>query len=268
MPIFYDTTTRFCSICNSQLKPRQKEYCCRVCADNARTEQSTQTRAIYELNPILCKHCMSPLTYEAHFERQFCNSSCSASFLNAHRTEEQNLRKNESISKTIQARNKHLNNPNKPPRSRHKFSSIRIVHCSKCDKLLTIHRGNVKYCSECKDTNVRLYRKYCSFKLNKRDHSSLYNSDLIKHFGWYSPASSSAPNLGGVTWDHLYRIEEGILNNVDVTIMSHPANAELVPWPINKARKQSMITLEDLLDRIKRWDSGDRNLEYFYKFEE
>ena len=67
------------------------------------------------------------------------------------------------------------------------------------------------------------------------------------------PSNKPNPNLQGVCWDHLYRIEDGFSNGVSVEIMRHPANAEMVTWPENKARIISQITLEELLDRIKNW---------------
>lgn len=52
--------------------------------------------------------------------------------------------------------------------------------------------------------------------------------------------------------------------------MSHPANAELVPHRENLRRyheQRSMITLEELYERIERWENGDRDLEYWYPIE-
>ena len=41
------------------------------------------SRQAYEQNPLLCKHCYSPLTYEdRRVGKKFCNRSCSASFFN------------------------------------------------------------------------------------------------------------------------------------------------------------------------------------------
>jgi hypothetical protein len=49
--------------------------------------------------------------------------------------------------------------------------------------------------------------------------------------------------------------------------MSHPANAELVPHRENLRRyreEKQMISYAELLDRIKRWESGDYDLEYWW----
>jgi hypothetical protein len=45
--------------------------------------------------------------------------------------------------------------------------------------------------------------------------------------------------------------------------MNHPANAELVPWIVNKNRKVSQITLIELHERIKMWEAGNRMLPRF-----
>lgn len=97
----------------------------------------------------------------------------------------------------------------------------------------------------------------CRFKLNPKDHASLYNFDLIKTNGWYRPSNSQKGyNPEGVTWDHLYRIQDGFKNHVPSNVMSHPANAEMVTWIENKNRKISVITLDELHQRIANWNSG------------
>ena len=101
----------------------------------------------------------------------------------------------------------------------------------------------------------------CKFNLNKTDHPSLFDSSLINAYGWYNPTNRPGiTNLTGVSWDHLYKLSDGYANSIPPEIMSHPANAELVPWKINKDRKQSQISIETLYARIKLWDSGQHNL--------
>lgn len=71
----------------------------------------------------------------------------------------------------------------------------------------------------------------------------------------------------GVTWDHLYSIHLGFINDVPPKIMRHPANAELVPFAeILKRYRQNKatITLDKLFHRIKLWDKGERNLTKYY----
>jgi hypothetical protein len=93
--------------------------------------------------------------------------------------------------------------------------------------------------------------------MNPQQHGSLYNFDLIVSNGWYRPANhKDGYNPDGVTWDHLYRIEDGFREGVASRIMSHPANAEMITWRENQQRKRSQITLEELIQRISHWDAA------------
>jgi predicted nucleic acid-binding Zn ribbon protein len=48
----------------------------------------------YNIYPKLCKYCQNPLPYEDHNLKEFCNSSCSASYNNKHR---KRVKKNKKI---------------------------------------------------------------------------------------------------------------------------------------------------------------------------
>lgn len=99
-----------------------------------------------------------------------------------------------------------------------------------------------------------MYRSLCTFNLSPVTHSHLYDFDLISTNGWYTPSNKGKYNPNGVTWDHLYRIEDGFANNVPPSIMSHPANAEMLTWIDNKNRKTSQITYEQLLQHIDEYN--------------
>ena len=120
------------------------------------------------------------------------------------------------------------------------------------------------YCSSCTREDYKLYRQMASFKLNNKDHGKLFKSDLIKKYGWYAPTNKPNTNLGGVSWDHLYRVSDAFENNIPIEIINHPANAEMVPHSVNVSRTKSMITLDVLYERIKIWEANE-DLPYFYK---
>jgi hypothetical protein len=205
----------------------------------------------YNQNPKKCKQCNTPITYDRR-RNNYCNQSCSASYNNKKRQ-----KKDHSF---------YLKKYNQNPKKCQTFL---------CENVFSYEKQNRKKCDECKE-KIRIeqmnkrcninksYRRLCNFTLNKKDYPSLYDNTLLKTYGWYSP-SNKKNNLTGVSFDHLYRVEDGFKNNVPPEIMKHPANAELVPHNINQLRQKSTITLDELLLRIQLWDLGERNLKNYYK---
>lgn len=210
---------------------------------------------LYDQQPQTCQQCLKALPYnKRHYK--FCNRSCSATYNNMNRSDQQSEQRIQGWRNKYTTLRRDV--PNKFPRDQ---------LCLTCDALFTATTYNQKYCSpQCnvgKHSKAQ-YRLACRFKVSPKSHPSLYNDRLIARYGWYAPTNkSSIPNLTGVCWDHLYRVSDGYANNVDPKILSHPANAELVPWTENKLRTKSMITIETLKRRIQQWDSGDRNLPKF-----
>lgn len=213
--------------------------------------QQEESIKVYEENIPHCSNlkCNKILPFGKR-NAKFCNNSCAATH------------------------NNHTRSPDVktgPEKTTWPFTRVTFKKCALCQKIFLFKKDRVKWCSDdCKQqstTTRRLYRNVCSFNVNQIDHSELFDSDLIAEYGWYCPASSNIrnQNISGLSWDHLYRIEQGFKNNIDYKLLKHPANAELVPWPVNRGRKTSQITLDELKERIKRWDSGDRNLPRFFK---
>ena len=53
----------------------------------------------------------------------------------------------------------------------------------------------------------------------------------------------------------MYSVYDGYKNNIDSKIISHPANCQLMQQTKNSSKyKKSSITLEALLERIKKWN--------------
>jgi hypothetical protein len=209
----------------------------------ASKNKSITSQTIYYLNPKLCKYCNTQLPYDKR-TNNYCNSSCAASNNNS-----MFPRKSGPIPK---------------PK---KVKPVNMQCCVTCNSEFRCRNPRHIYCSvNCnpKTEIVRYYRTACKFKLNKNDHPELFNSELISRYGWYNSTNRpGVTNLTGVTWDHLYRISDGFKNNISIEIMNHPANAELVPWIVNKNRKVSQITLIELHERIKMWEAGNRMLPRF-----
>ena len=75
----------------------------------------------------------------------------------------------------------------------------------------------------------------------------------MEKYGWYSPSNKNN-NLLGVSKDHLYSVKDGFLNVIDPSIIKHPANCKLMLHKDNNSKGyKSIITLDELLDRIKKW---------------
>ena len=54
----------------------------------------------------------------------------------------------------------------------------------------------------------------------------------------------------------MYSCADGFKNNISPLIISHPANCQLISQRNNASKnRKSSITLEQLLQRIKEWDS-------------
>jgi hypothetical protein len=128
------------------------------------------------------------------------------------------------------------------------------IHCSPC----TTRR---KFCNslcwarytELNKNDFELYRKQCGFDFSINDYPDKFDLDLIKKHGLYSP-SNKGNNLNGISKDHMISVREGYENNIDPSIIKHPANCKLLPHKENqKKHKKSCITLEQLLERIKYW---------------
>jgi hypothetical protein len=147
------------------------------------------------------------------------------------------------------------------------FSYVYFAQCKKCPQWYTSHYQQKVYCNECIKINYKLYKFASTFKFKQKDHPHLFNDKLIKKYGWYQPTNtkSGQPNLNGLSWDHLFRVEEGFKLGISPEIMSHPANAELVPHSINQKRRKSMINYDELLLRIEKYNNQDYDLTYFFK---
>lgn len=259
--MFLKDHLHFCQACNKIFNHRYDSknlYCSKPCADigiskgNAERAKSKQKEkeSEYNKNPKMCKYCNSVIKYTTKWTPKFCSHKCSAKFHN----KQKNLIR---IYKTKKERPQKL------------FCNVYFKTCVICNNLFTVSGiGHGKSrCKPCQLFNKREYKKLCRFNFCREKYPELFNSKLIKKYGWFTPPSVKNPNFNGVSWDHLYPIHIGFANNVPPEIMRHPANAELVPFTENIRRYQKekyTITLDNLYERIKLWDSGERNLPKFY----
>lgn len=210
-------------------------------------DRGNATRAQYDAHPKTCLQCGIRLSYQQRWAR-FCGRSCAASHTNAQRDRNKSTA---AVRATWRSKLGHLKS-DRPLRR-----AERTTSCAGCGQPFS-HRGRRLYCHPaCNPAHhaKAQYRTACRFRLNPTTHKDLYDFELIAQCGWYRPANHPAGyNPDGVTWDHLYRVEEGFKNRVDPAIMSHPANAQMVTWRENVGRRTSQLTLVELLERIERWN--------------
>jgi hypothetical protein len=101
--------------------------------------------------------------------------------------------------------------------------------------------------------NLQTYRKACKFNFSLNSYPDRFNFSLIGQYGWYSP-SNKKNNMGGVSRDHMLSVRDGFQQGIPPEIISHPANCQLLRHCDNISKnKKSVITYEQLLERIKSW---------------
>lgn len=247
-----------CFICETPFEKGVGVCCSRKChnvrINSQRDYSNTQLTANkfqriekYNQSPNKCAYCSKTLPYEKR-SLKFCNNSCSCSYNNRTRDPSVHTKQADSLRATLASQNKII-------RPQYPFSKVTFGSCKSCSKIYRKAVGKL-YCSDiCKiQTGIRSYRLACKFKISKSEHPHLFNHALLKEHGWYRAANHpKGYNPDGATWDHLFRVEDGFKLGVDPNIMRHPANAEMISWKDNFARKSSSITYEELLERIKNW---------------
>lgn len=135
-------------------------------------------------------------------------------------------------------------------------------NCPQCNRDFYTKRKEKKFCSEkCwkkfvteKTNKIESYRRKCKFYFNPYKYPNEFDIELLESRGFYSP-TNKRNNLSGVSKDHMVSVRWGFDNNIDPTIISHPANCQLMIHNENISKhKKCDLTLEELLDRISRWE--------------
>lgn len=229
-------------------------------------------KRIHKIN-IICLNCEKNFIFNKSGKRKFCSNSCSNSHSSRNRkhtkeTKEKIRLKLIGVKKSEETRNKLLGkgNPNwkggKSILKNDKFKILfsgtekekRIRICRFCKEFKIENKYKI-ICDDCKITYYKYYRPLCEFDFNLNNHPNKFNLSLIKKHGRYSPSNKNN-NLNGVSRDHMYSVYSGFINKVDSEIIKHPANCRLLLHADNNKKKtRNTITLEQLLEKIKSWDS-------------
>jgi hypothetical protein len=99
-----------------------------------------------------------------------------------------------------------------------------------------------------------IYWKSCAFNFDVFQYPKIPGYELLFEHKWFH----SVNNPNGLNRDHMISKEYGWRNNIDSSIISHPANCHIIFAKENFSKNTSCsITIEDLLERIKYWNDLD-----------
>jgi len=216
----------------------------------------------YLENPNFCNQCKCILSFERK-NNQFCSHSCSAKSSNGTRDYDWGSKISEGVKRYI---NKNGYFGALLIKSKNGGRPINPIekNCPNCNN---IFNKKSKYCNnscrrEFERKNMDEYQKYrmdTNFKFNLKDYSDEFDFTLVKEYGWYSPTNKNN-NLDGVSRDHIFSVREGFEKGIDPKIISHPANCRLMIHTENISKnKKSFITIEELLDRIEKFEQKYKN---------
>lgn len=200
---------------------------------------------------LYCKRCRKILTKD---QEKFCSKSCAAIVNN------KNVSRGRGKSKILKC----------STCQKLKEVSIHtsIFNCKECKRRLrelknknTCNRcgsenieKHKQYCNSCKKEYYELYRPSCEFNFDPRDYNDWFDCSEINILGKYSP-SNRGNNLGGVSRDHMLSVKDGFRMGIDPSIISHPANCEImVHDKNNRKNSRSSITKAELVYRINLWN--------------
>jgi len=147
-----------------------------------------------------------------------------------------------------------------------KKNSITQISCLYCDMLFIPSNKKRKYCSlhcssihrkNIKRKNIldfKNYRADCSFKFNLKDYAEEFDFSIIEKYGWYKP-KNRGNNLDGVSRDHIISVKYGFDNKISPSIISHPANCQIMKHTENISKyTKNNLTIEELIQKIEIWN--------------
>ena len=218
---------------------------------------------------ILCKNCGKAINKTLSDKKKFCNCSCSAQYNNKKRKHTEETKK--KISDKIIALNKNKKKSDNIIKSvikngkKHTIRirpEISIRKCRFCNENKPILKHKI-ICKNCATKYYKIYRPLCEFDFNIYNYKNEFDFTLIKQYGWYSPTNKNN-NLNGVSKDHVFSVKDGFINNINPEIIKHPANCRLIKHSDNNKKSYtSLITLNELLEKIKYWNQKynyDKNI--------
>lgn len=199
-----------------------------------------------------CDRCGKEFEVEERIDKFPSKSKyyCCRSCANSHK------RTDESKQKSRESLNKYWESRGRKPLKHH--------ICEICGSIFYTKKSTSRFCSEtCRrkylrgssnKTKLEQYRSDCQFKFSLNEFPEEFDFDLINKYGWYK-AKNHGDNLYGVSRDHMVSVLYGFEHDIDPSIISHPANCQLLIHSKNSSKGyKCSITYDELLKRIEQWD--------------
>ena len=214
------------------------KFCSLSCGTTFRNKTNLEKALTnYKLNPVKCKCCQKELEYEKRKNR-YCSISCASKITN-------------SISRK------------RGPTAAEKFpySKIKFILCTHTNQYYSNKNpgGSIRRCSPYIKTIKEKYYNAARFKFNVYNYPEEFDLSLIEQHGWYTcpglKRKGHPKNILGVSRDHIISVSYGFANNIDPSIISHPANCRIMLHLDNKIKHNKCdLTIEQLLEKIDTWD--------------
>lgn len=223
--------TLHCQYCDQEINYRNIKKHTNTCLQNPKNHRH-------------CEQCNQILI--SVDQKRFCNHSCAAIHSNLHVPRKRRGPIPTSIREKQKARQKLM-------------TDVEWLICEDTGKYYCNrnNKGNKRWRSPYIDntkTKLSVYRRRCNFDFSVKSYPDEFELDLIVNYGWYKP-TNKGNNLAGVSRDHMYSVKDGFDNNIDSTLISHPANCQLLQHSDNVRKyTNSKITLIELKERINIWN--------------
>ena len=237
-----------CIKCQILFKPARtnnkspQKFCSRQCSVDYRTQIKTVNK---------CLHCQKDT-----LNPKFCNNSCAALHTNPgriHTPETKNKIRNK-LTKPKRITLKNTANPNLLTfEICGEYTRIYLCRCKHTN--IQWYSPNIRSIHPSCINNYQTYSYLCKFNFGISSYPGWFTnaSSLISEHGWYSTPGSrkGKKNLNGISRDHMISISFGFKNNIDPSIIAHPANCKLMNHSENSSKKTDCsLTFEELLKRI------------------
>lgn len=214
------------------------KFCSLSCGTTFRNKINLEkSKTNYILNPVKCKCCQTILDFDKR-KNKYCSNSCAS-----------------KITNTISRK--------RGPTAAEKFpfSKIKFILCTHTNQYYSNKNpdGSIRRCSPYIKTIKEQYYSAARFKFNVYHYPEEFDLKLIEKHGWYTcpglKRKGKTKNILGVSRDHIISVSYGFANNIDPSVISHPANCRIMLHSANKIKHNKCdLTIEQLLEKINCWN--------------